>query len=393
VRVLYITGASFKEPNAAALRNIGLASAVTRAGHEVVVASPDVEEENQLASWFPGLPNGLELKAVGARRGEGGVLRRISVRALRSHSGLSQFAADWKPDVVILYQSFLPLLVSARNLAQRIGARFIVDLTEWYDGASLPYGSFGPHNVLNQVSMHGVVPRLPAVIAVSEGLARHASKFGARTLVVPPLFEPRALDLLASPSESGLERLRIAVTGSGITRGQKDRTGLLAIADAAESMDPDGELIEVRVAGPTRGAVEAALGGAAPRAFRFYGQLPWSRSLELVANSSFTLMLRDGNIRRNRLGFPSKVPESLLLGTPILGNVVGDLEDYLVEGQNAALVQSPNATSLRDAIERVVRGTQRWDRDRIRSRAEMQFSPAVYAQRLDAFLASVGLPE
>lgn len=391
MRILYVTGASFAESNAAALRNLGLASAIARAGHDVVIASSDVDDGKVLASWFPEFPRGVQLRAVGAPLDAGNAASRparVGSRSLLSHPGLPLLVSDWSPDVIILYQSFLPLLVSIRRLARKSATPVVVDLTEWYDGSSLPYGAFGPHNMLNQLSMRAVVPRLPHLIAVSEGLAEHSSRLGARTLVVPPLFEPATLRSLAKTHRGESGRLRIAVTGSGITPGQKDRAGLLAIASVISSIDPDALRIEVHVAGPTRGAVETALGHAAPRGMIFHGPLPWSRSLELVANCDFTLMLRDESSRRNRLGFPSKVPESLILGTPILGNIVGDLKYYLVDGQNAAIVKDPTARALRGAIEGVLEGLGLWDRDQIHRQAVKFFAPEAHAQRLDRFLAS-----
>ena len=150
-----------------------------------------------------------------------------------------------------------------------------------------------------------------------------------------------------------------------------------------------GDILDVQVAGPAPGAVESALGETPPKSFTVHGPLPWDRSLELVESADFSLVLREGATKRNRLGFPSKVPESLLLGTPILGNAVGDLGTYLVDGRNSAMTNDTSVPALLGTLERVLGSEGGWNRDRIKSDAEEWFSPRAHAERLGAFMSDV----
>lgn len=390
MRILYVTSASFLAANAAALRNIGLASALAQSGHEVAIATPDDPSAEHLVPWAPPGPAGVTVVPVGKPVSRRAASAKVAGLLGYSHGDLQSLLDDWAPDLVILYQSYLPLLVRLGIVSLRRGTPVVLDVTEWYDGVALPLGKFGPHNALNQISMRLAVPRMPASIAISQPLAAHCARFGARTIVVPPLFDlaGRVPDQNLRPRPRG-QRLTIAVTGSGVTAGQKDNLALMSIARAAHRIDPDGKRLLIKIAGPGRRVVAEQLGGHVPTALDTLGGLSWTDSLRLVASADFSLVLRDPSNRRAALGFPSKVPESLLLGTPILGNPIGDLDRYLVDGFNAAIVDPPNTTELEDVLRRLIEDAVPWNRDAILADAETHFTPVRYAKRLNEFVTNV----
>lgn len=386
MRILYATGASFNEPTAAGLRNLGLAAAWARGGHDVVIASRDPKRSDASLPWYGEMPENVRIVPTGAEQNHSAILNQIEVLTRSVNPGLHKVIKDFDPEAIVLYQSFLPFLLSLRRSARRKGVPFLLDVTEWYDGHSLPLGPLGPHNLMNQFSMRLLVPRVPAALTISRALAVHVSRQGARVLVVPPLFDQSVLDSHIVADQERRRRLRVAVTGSGISVGQKDRLGLEAIAEVAERLDPTGDLLEIAVAGPTREVVETVLQPSPPRSFTIHGPLSWAASLSLVADSDFTLMLRTPDVRRNVVGFPSKVSESLLLGTPILGNIIGDLDEYLVDGYNAAVVAQPDASALQTTIEGVLHGNRVWDRDEIRRQANLRFGIESHSERLSEFM-------
>lgn len=65
----------------------------------------------------------------------------------------------------------------------------------------------------------------------------------------------------------------------------------------------------------------------------FHGHRPNEEVTEAVANSDFTILLRDVN-RGTTAGFPTKVSESISCGTPVITTKTSDLEHYVVEGKS-----------------------------------------------------------
>lgn len=385
MRVLYLTTAGFDRPSAAGLRIAAVASAMALAGHEVVVVPP---EQPATTAWLPPLPDGVTVEGARPAGGAGGARGDVANLVGRSHGPVGRLLDRRRPDVVVLYQSWLPLAARLRAAGRRRGVPLVLDVTEWYDAAALPLGRFGPHNLLTQLSMRWFVPRSLWVLAVSGPLAEHCGRRGARTLVVPPLSLAAETPLAdVAPADDG--RVSVVATMSGIGAGEKDGAALVALARAAEAVDPDGARLAVAVVGPAPEEVTARLGGRVPAALRLLGPRDWREVLALTAAADLSFMLRDEGVRRLTMGVPSKVPESLVLGTPVLGNPVGDLAQHLVDGVNAVLLPGTREADVAAGLRRVLDGSLRFDRDAIRADARERFAPEAWAPRLDAFLRSV----
>ena len=83
----------------------------------------------------------------------------------------------------------------------------------------------------------------------------------------------------------------------------------------------------------------------------FHGWVPDEQVHEIAATASFAIILRN-NVRWSRCCFPSKVPEFCALGVPMLCNLTSDLNEYLVDAQNAIVVEDVTVNSLCKALSR-----------------------------------------
>jgi glycosyltransferase involved in cell wall biosynthesis len=61
--------------------------------------------------------------------------------------------------------------------------------------------------------------------------------------------------------------------------------------------------------------------------------------------SDFMLVFRP-NLRFSNAGFPSKIPESLSLGTPIICNVFSDIKLYLTDGKDSFIIEDSGQNSF-----------------------------------------------
>lgn len=83
----------------------------------------------------------------------------------------------------------------------------------------------------------------------------------------------------------------------------------------------------------------------------FVGKVPYEEAIELVKKSTFSLLIRPENKRYTKAGFPSKVPESMSLGTPMICNYTSDLKKYIKNEYNGLIVKDESAESLKKIIE------------------------------------------
>lgn len=73
---------------------------------------------------------------------------------------------------------------------------------------------------------------------------------------------------------------------------------------------------------------------------KFLGKLSHNQSLQYLHESDFSVFIRDDN-RLTKAGFPTKFVESISCGIPVITTLVGDLEDYLINGENGIIIENP----------------------------------------------------
>ncbi|MDE8668150.1 glycosyltransferase [Pseudarthrobacter sp. H3Y2-7] len=174
-------------------------------------------------------------------------------------------------------------------------------------------------------------------------------------------------------------------TGTDLRARGKDIVGLSVITNALAEVDPGGQKFHLDVVGAYSQQTKAALGQRlSAGAFTLHGRLGWEETLAVVHSATFSVVLRNQADRRSNLGFPSKVPESLILGTPILGNVFSDLSEHLENGVNAVLVANPTLEALVEALRSL---PIEIDRESVRLNALDLYTPKAWSDTLSKFIA------
>jgi glycosyltransferase involved in cell wall biosynthesis len=285
------------------------------------------------------LPSDVELvtiRAAGRSRATRYLLRlsrplRV-LRALRHHGvRRGQVAAVCLPISLMSLSTWLVVRLALR-------CPIVVDALERHDPEQFPHGRLTPHFLRHRwTSMLGA--RLAdRVITVSSTLGRRFAGRRRPVLVVPPQVD---CDEYAKPDPPSVHiGLRLLYAG---TPGAKDRLDIL-VEGLTRLSDADRARIELRIAG----AGEPS-GWAGPPQVTFLGRIPRSQVLALLARSHFSLLVRPvGGYAE--AGFPSKVPESLAAGCPVLLNHTSDLNQYIVDGREGIVLAGPTADDVADGL-------------------------------------------
>ena len=80
------------------------------------------------------------------------------------------------------------------------------------------------------------------------------------------------------------------------------------------------------------------------------GRISREDVLNHLRESDFSVLLRDPNLKVSKAGFPSKVPESMCNGTPLICNYSSDLQDYLIDSVNALICKDYTPTAFKDTV-------------------------------------------
>lgn len=345
---------TFKFPavDASGRRVLALAKLLESAGARVYLGSA-----NPTPDRLPREQMGCEFKTFHLSE----LPQRTTPRLFRA---LRQFvwggrATSWlyslnpRPAVVILYGGYSPFSLWLLKLRRKTGIPIIVDAVEWYQPDHVPGGRFGPFRLNVEWALRWLFPKMRNIICISRYLQRHFEAKGCRTLYLPAVLDVEAIapDLEARPEGSPL---RLAYTG---TPGKKDL--LDPMIEALIRLDPDGRRVRFAIVGPS---AQSLLGLPAlrsrgltelPPCLEAPGYVTNEEALDQVRRADFSILLRHRQ-RYAMAGFPTKVPESLASGTPVICNFTSDLTDYLIDGQNSLICEEPTPEACMQVLNRAM---------------------------------------
>lgn len=347
MNIAYVGPFSFPSSNANSLRVKGMAEALAMAGHEVqICASVPVEK----GTGDIVLPEGVNFHYVneyetglfsGLNRGLRGLfLGDITLRWLETQQR--------KPDVVVLYGTHLGYLLRMLGFCKKYKIPLLLDVVEWYDPRHLPGGVFGPFSIANELSMRLVAKKANGMFTISRYLEEHFYKQGCRTLRVPPLFSfPQV-----RPQQFRASNQMLNLCYAGSPGKKEDMESLFMGLQMAYDA---GVRFTMHIVGITANEFALAFGMqslpilAIENVVKFYGRLENTEARRIIASSDFMALLRK-NLRVAKAGFPSKVAESIYLGTPVMTNLSSNLDEYLADHNNSIIVKEADENALFDAI-------------------------------------------
>lgn len=294
---------------------------------------------------------------------------------------------DPAPDVILVYGTALGYLARLIPLARRRGIPLVIDATEWYESSHLPGGKWGPFAMANSLSMRRFASKADGVIAISRFLENYFKGKEVSTLRVPPLF---AVEEKFPPTQIQNEPLTLCYVGSP---GLKDREAIHNLVHLPGALGCGRDQLRIHIVGVEEAAARALLGEQARPAIQheclvFHGRLPSSSARKIIVESHFSVLQR-GPQRYAQAGYPSKVPESLLLGTPVMANLTSDLANVLVDGKNSVILGNASLEALLSKVSLAIASPYRFNARGIAAEARASFSPGNHAEEIHMFLADL----
>ncbi|TWH90529.1 glycosyltransferase [Sphingobium wenxiniae] len=353
MRILIVGHFDTRESTAASLRVRGTAGALLTAGHDVQVIDVRMGRTDP-RGWSIELSGLPILTGVSLDEYATGFLSHfpMGVRGMFIGDVTANYIREMspRPDLIILYGTHLGYIRRLRKLCNELGIPLVLDIVEWYAAEDLPGGRFGPYAISNMLSMRRESFRADGFFVISERLAKHYSRAGKPIVTVPPLFLETVMTAEKWSEDDG--RLHLVYAGSpGNKEAFETLIGGLSIAAA------QGVALTWHLVGMTEADLRAVPGGstwldgAGATATICYGRIPNVRARRIVSRSDFSLLLRPLR-RSNQFGFPSKLAESMTLGTPVIANRFSDLSRFLSDGENALLLTDLSNETFADAVMR-----------------------------------------
>lgn len=251
---------------------------------------------------------------------------------------------------VICYNYPFVAQLRIKYLCKKIGALYIPDATEWY-------GSGGGGLMFNVIKwldttlrMRFLHPKADGIIATSKYLSEYYINKNCQVVEIPTLFDTVNLDQTHSPvteKEKGVKYLMYAGSPFDVKRARNDRRNIKdrldLIVNLLHQLYEANTKFVLTVYGLTREdyiAVfpeHASILAKMRSCIIFCGRRKHSEIIANVKSSDFTIFMREVD-RVTESGFPSKFSESISCGTPVITNMISNIEKYIIDGRNGFVI-------------------------------------------------------
>lgn len=391
-RLYYLGAFLFPEGGPNAARALGTGKAIRGAGYEVVFGS-DIERERTEDLHLDGkyYYQGMRYKAFAEsrslRRHPLGYFSRFLSSGCRALQWLGQEDVE-NPKAIIVSTHYTSSIKKLLRYCRFLGIPLIVDVVDWFEPSHCFLGPYGPDRINIELFIRQMVPRAGHVIAISSYLARYFRDRGCHVIRIPPLVdfnEPKWQRM--NPSEGG--PLRLLYAGAP---GKKD------IIDNAMhgvlQLRAEGYPVIIEVVGPAcefgkpRSAYYRTLLKQLGEGAVYHGPVSHRRTLELIGQADFTILLREDK-RYANAGFPTKLVESVTSGVPIISNATSDIAEYIRDGQEGVILENESTEAFVAGVRRILHmPRERWRSMRVAAlkRAEECFDYRQYVSPLREFI-------
>jgi glycosyltransferase involved in cell wall biosynthesis len=353
MKIAYVGPFSFPSNNANSIRVLGVANALSSEGIDIYICSQDT---NDFTTPMFDLHDKVEV--VPLDEAPNPTLPRW--RRLIKIAKMGGNTVSWlkhnsdNVDAVIVYGTPFFYLLRILPLCKKLKIPIILDVVEWYDYSHLPGGKYGLQSLLYKYSMEVLSNKANGIIAISRYLENHFRSFDLPTIRVPPIF--KKLDVRPIQFRKQDNKYHICYSG---TLGLKDQIiiflkALFEIPDVEDKV----KLHLIGITGDEFTALCKELNLDSKKqvidsVIMVYGRIENKLAKNIISSSDFTVLFRE-KTRFTMAGFPSKVGESLSLGTPVFCNLTSNLDEYLFDQKNAIVVQSNSYDDIYNSIKRLL---------------------------------------
>lgn len=315
------------------------------------------------------------------------LIKRAASYIFRGKYSLSLISQCIKEiEIVIAYNPPAYFTYKLLSLCKKNKVLYISDITEWYSAEEFPGGKYAPPYWISEFNMHVLQKFVTNKILISSFLKSHFKE--SNNILLPPLVDE--LDEKWNLHKSVLhdyKGLRIIYAG---TPGMKDK--LEVVLEAVLACLKEGLKLEFVIIGVSKADIVN---------FRFFkevisfpdnilllGRLAQEDIPSYYQMSDFSIFVRENN-RKTKSGFPTKLPESLMAGCPVIVNNTSDISVYVKNELNGIIISDFTVAGIKNILEEIAtdeRGIHKLMSEKAKLSALEKFCYKNYNKHVSSFL-------
>lgn len=383
MKIAIITGNSYPNGDAGAVRQHAMARLLLDMGHDVIVLGYGQPTRGKVEQF-----EGIRYISF---RGESANTYMRALNRILFGIKVRHYLKNELPDINCLL--IVDLLPAAFRMIKRYAIInnivLIHDSVEWYSPEEFSDGKRNRAYKNKEYTNTVAIDNNWNVIAISKYLERHFQSKCRNVVRIPVIMDTKSI--VPRLERSGSGKILFLYAGGP---GKKDLLNEMVMG-FAELDDELLEQIELHIVGVNHEQLikqcevdEEAIDRLGASIFT-HGRLPREEAIDWVKRADYTILLRDETMRYAKAGFPTKIVESLACGTPVICNISSDLEDYIEDGVNGFVVPGHMANQITTTIKRVIqegRSSSKM-REAARCTAEEHFDYRIYGLQMKSIIS------
>lgn len=230
---------------------------------------------------------------------------------------------------------------------------YIMEQCEWYDDSTFKGGKLNPYYREHIRLIEKKNKRVDGIIAISSLFQKHYNSQHVPTLRMPTILNVSEIKYRTSVDSKNF--IRIVFAGS-LGKGKEKFADIIK---ALKIINAENVKIKLDIYGATRKQLlenlenESNILTNTEDFINIFGRIPQEQVEDKLRNADFSIFSRP--IRRSsNAGFPTKLAESMSVGTPVITNNTGDISLYLHNGNNGFIANENSIEALLDIFNRIV---------------------------------------
>ena len=266
----------------------------------------------------------------------------------------------------------------------------ILEICEWYDTKLRKFGNLNPYNFIYNRCMKYDYIKSDGVIAISQYLYNYFKRYTDNVIRIPTI-----LDTYNTEYSLETKNNKIVIVHVGFSGRHKEKFKNILIA--LQLLEKKQNKFEYNIYGSDKADVLKNLGSdeqlleSLSGCVNVKGRVPQDKVNSIFMNADFSIFIRPQK-RSSNAGFPTKLAESMIAGTPVISNNTGDIGSYLINGENGYLLKDDSPEAIKDVFIRILEMKEqdfRVMRKNARRTAEMNFDFRIYSNEVRKLLSEV----
>ena len=383
MKIAIITGNSYPNGDAGAVRQHAMAKLLLEMGHDVIVLGYG-KPTNGKVEQFDGV------KYISFRGKSTNTYVRALNRILFGNRVLWYLNNELSDVSCLLIVDLLPAAFKLlKKYAIKNNIALIHDSVEWYSPEEFSDGENNRAYKNKEYTNNVAIDSTWSVIAISKYLEKHFQTRCKNVVRIPVIMDIRSI----APRLNGKDSDKILFLYAG-GPGKKDL--LSEMVSGFSGLDDETlKKVELHIVGVDQkqlinqcGVDEGEINRLKSCLFS-HGRVSREEAIEWVKKSDYTILLRYETLRYAKAGFPTKVVESLACGTPVVCNLSSDLGDYIKDSVNGFVISGHRPVQISEDISRVIsEGKPSVEmRQAARHTAEQYFDYRKYRPQMETILS------